>query len=114
MTGRIVYEPEQLHPCNPPRRHITEARAGTQWQCDDCWQIWNLEPDGSWRRNGNPHKRVELDGEYHVYPQLDDPFERPEREHDSSRPVAIALIAFVLIVIVIVGLIGHSEGWWVR
>lgn len=48
MTGRIIregpYPPS--HPCDVPRyrqfwgHYRSKPERGTQWQCDDCGQIW--------------------------------------------------------------------------
>lgn len=39
MSGQIIYVPPTAHECGgqPPARMLN---AGTQWQCDDCGQVW--------------------------------------------------------------------------
>lgn len=118
MTGRIVYKPVPQHPCAPPTRGLHLLLTGTQWQCDDCWELWTLRLDSeglgsSWQRSGNPGERVELDGDYHVHPRLTltDPGQ-PERDPDAKRITLILMLVLFAIVGVLAYIVGTSDGWW--
>lgn len=46
--GRIIYRPEQLHPCPHPSRGTEPV--GTAWECD-CGDVWMAEYGSlTWRR----------------------------------------------------------------
>jgi hypothetical protein len=90
-TGRIVYTPTPPHPCETPQRW-TQLATGTQWQCNDCHQIWRLDPHG-WARNGNPGKAVEP-GQYHVYPDLAD-LQVPLENENAGSWVVLGFLALV-------------------
>lgn len=40
MRGTIIHE---KHPCPTPRTN--EQRAGTLWQCDVCYKVWEAQAD---------------------------------------------------------------------
>lgn len=126
MTGRIIYTPTPLHDCRPPgygtARIVTEALTGSKWQCDDCWQIWSLDP-GGWRRDGNPHCAVVANQHGELvdvpdpafmtnaampnlsikpFPRLPDPFPTPSRPDYDAKLVTETIVGFVVLVMVVV------------
>ncbi|QDK03259.1 hypothetical protein SEA_DEJAVU_18 [Microbacterium Phage DejaVu] len=56
MGGRIIYVPNDPHECGS-KPVSAMLKKGTQWQCNDCDQVWVVvegaqynEPYSAWRR----------------------------------------------------------------